>query len=113
MDYTLAEKYEYIPEWNDNKNSKSPITFKCSYLTNEEFDQCFTIGSNGLEVDRKKLFKLSVDKIENLSVKGKGIFTPVDFLKLRGFGGLYTEVTTDMIAKNNEEPGKNSLQPST
>lgn len=111
MEITLEKKYDFIPEWSGNAEDENPIVFKCSYLTNADYDSCMTIGSE-VKIDRIKIFKKSLDKIENMTVNGKAIYTPEDFLKLQGIGGLFTEVTTEMIGRNNKEPGKNFERPS-
>lgn len=113
MDFNLKENYVIIPEWGGNKEDANPMEIHCSYLDPGQLDECTTVGSDGVHLDRKKYFTLSVNKLVNCNINGKGIFTAKEFLKQKKLSGLYVEVTTKMISLNNEEPSKNSLQPTT
>lgn len=117
MDISFADNWEYIPEWNNNKNEATPIIFYMNYLTASEKSKClkeeyFTDDSGQTRVriipDRDKFFRFAVSKIDNLKINGKTISNANDFLAIKRIGKLFDEVVTQIIIK--ESRGEDELK---
>lgn len=106
MDIKLEKKFDFIPEWNNNKQEDEPVVFHCQLLTVAEYEGCMKVGDT-VTIDRRAYLKKSILKIDNLSVGGKPIYDADEFLRARGVSALFTEVSTHLLTINSEEPGKN------
>ena len=103
----ISKTYEYIPEWNDNRDSDNPVKMTANYLTTAQIERCMNIGSSNISIDRKQYLRESNPKFENLSVNDIPVCTADEFLKARGLGPLFSEVTTHILEQNNQGIGKN------
>ena len=107
MKITLSTGEEFIPKWQGNDKSESPIIFKLHYLTMPERESCqYFVApiddkkrsekSIRVRVDLSRFFMLGVESIKGLTVEvdgvEKAILTAEDFMALPGMDDLYTEV---------------------
>jgi len=108
MELTFSNEFEYIPYFNNNKDSDKPVKITCRYMTTPErvkyIDvELLTVGS---EVKTKTIFKnegllkVSVLKIENLKVNGMEIKTAKDLLAIEGLSQLSDEIASYIATRN-------------
>lgn len=116
MKIIIDDKYEFVPEWNGNREDENPIKFYCRYLTVPErarvIQKNIEVGGESAAVlvnyKEKEIFDLSVIRIENLEVNGKKIATATDFhLSSSGLGGLFDECVQEFIQRNVRRELKN------
>lgn len=113
MKVDLSDKYEYIPEWNDNKKDASPIVFRCRYLTTPERQKCiierFVNGELEVMQDDAEIMRYAVESIENLedADSGQKITKGDQLAKVRKLASLVREVATDVVLKNMRPELKN------
>ena len=107
MDIIISKTYEYIPEWDGNRESENPVKMICDYLTTAQIERCMSIGSANISIDRRQYLKESRPRFENLSVNGIPVCNADEFLKARGLGPLFSELTTHILEQNNQGISKN------
>lgn len=102
---TIEDKYDIIPTVNGNDKDNAPMIFHCKVLSPSEREQCLKFdvermtedGRAPVTVDRRQMFLLSVQSIENCTVNGKEITTARQFLQQPGVSEYYDDVTIKMI----------------
>jgi len=112
MEITIVREYDFVPEWNGNKNDAKPITFKMRRLTTGERDKLirYKITDNGdvsIEPDRQGLFLSAVMGIEHLTLNSEPVKLARDFLTKPGLDNLFIEVVADVMGQNSKEDLKN------
>ncbi len=113
MEITIERDYDYIPKWQDNDKSASPIVFHMQHLSTIERDKLidYTVGADGnvqMKTDRPGMFLRAVKKIDNLMVNGERISTAKDFLDRPGLNGLLAEIIGNIISTDGRTDLKNS-----
>jgi hypothetical protein len=102
---TIEDRYDIIPTVNGNDKDEAPMIFHCKVLNPNEREQCLKFevekmsedGRAPVTVDRRQMFLLSVQSIENCNVNGKDITTARQFLQQSGMSAYYDDVTLKMI----------------
>ena len=111
MDVKIKRFIEYPPNWNENKESENPIVAKLKYLTTDEFDDCYNItpqvvnvkgkqvAGGSITVDKKKMFLYAVLGFTNFTITDESnkkieIKTGQDVLDAPGLEGLFLEIIT-------------------
>ena len=113
MKVDLNEKYEYIPEWNGNREDPSPIVFHCKYLTTGERQKCivekFVQAELVVEQDDVAIMRYAVDYIENLEDEDSGqkISKGDQIVGVRKLASLVREVANDAVLRNMRPDLKN------
>ena len=104
-------EYEYIPEWNGNKEDANPIKATISLLTPAQRDDCYDYEFGGPEVmikpNMKQFVRLGVKAISNLTVDGKAVTDGRILCATIGLDGLYSELATEVIRANTRQDLKN------
>jgi hypothetical protein len=116
MKIDINDKYEFIPEWNENLQDESPIKVHCHYMTPPERDKCITkdlISDSGEMKFRFKqhdivIIKTIIDRIENFEVNGNQVTNAAQLLKIPGVDRLVSEIASDAVMRNAEQDSKNS-----
>jgi hypothetical protein len=115
MKFTIAREEEFIPKWNDNEKSDSPIKFILNHLNVIDREGLLAItyddeGKPRFKADNIKACKLGIKRIENLIVNETSIENALQFLASPGLHELAMEVGAKIITMNavkNEADRKN------
>ena len=115
MKVNLDRNYEYIPEWNGNRDDADPCKFHIRRLTSPEREQCIKTellvqdgdATAKITTDKERLVRLAVTKIENLTVGDSDIKTVKDFLATQGVDGLFEEIASHIITADSKPELKN------
>lgn len=117
MDVKISDTWEYVPEYNGNKDSKNPIKATLRHITVEERDECYEYVDSvgGMRPVRSRFVEKGLVKLANCLENGKEIKNGVELLKSKSYYGLYTELFVELLTNNAlmEEDRKNSESPST
>lgn len=115
MKVSFDDKYDFVPNWNGNKEDASPIIFHCRYLSTTERARCLerevlvdgekTVVKVGYK--DKELFTLSIESIENFEANGKKMLTAADVLASERLGTLFDECVNEFVARNARKDLKN------
>ncbi len=113
MDITIERvEYEYIPEWNDNKEDPKPAKVTIKLLTASERDSCLEYetvdGELAVKPNMQRFVTYGVSAIENLTVNGKEILSGKMLCRTVGLDGLYSELATEVVRSNTKADLKNS-----
>ncbi len=109
MDVKIQRFVDHIPNWKENKKDENPIVVELKYLTTSEFDSCYDItpqminiegeqvAGGKVTVNRKKMFLYAVKKFRNFTTtdeKGekKEIKTGQDLLDTPSLEDLFFEL---------------------
>ncbi len=111
MKLSIEKEYDYIPEWNGNKNDEQPIVFHLRGITDIEREKCITKkyvdGNVEMHTNESQLFRYAVQSIENLEINERQIKTATEFLALPGLSGLFSEVIVEVITNTARKDLKN------
>lgn len=110
MDLGIEKEWEFVPETGVNKDDAHPPTFVLKYLTPSQLNKAISYTPevrNGQEVfvvvyNNDLLFLYGVKEIRNVSLNGKEISKPSDFLKIENplADKWYKEVCGEVSEKN-------------
>lgn len=109
MNIDLADKYVYIPAFNNNRNLDSPIEIECEYLSSTEKKKAIKqevqseAGQPSKVIttyDEDILIKCSRAKIKNLAVNGIEVKTGEELIATRGLASLVSELASEIILRN-------------
>ena len=111
MKLSIEKEYDYIPEWNGNKNDEQPIVFHLRGITDIEREKCITKkyvdGNVEMHTNESQLFRYAVQSIENLEINERQIKTAAEFLALPGLSGLFSEIIVEVITNTARKDLKN------
>lgn len=113
MDIRIGKTYDFIPEWEGNKEEAQPVVFHMRYLTTGERETLirYEFGEDGkvkIVPDRKGLLQAAVLSIEGLKVNGEPCASIRSLLSYPGFDFLVIEAVADVMAQNARQDPKNS-----
>jgi hypothetical protein len=112
MKLCIDKEYQYIPEWNGNKDDDAPIVFNMRGITDIEREKCivkkYVDGNVEMATNESQLFRYAVKSIENLVINDKEIKTAGEFLNCSGLAGLFSEVVVEVITNTARKDLKNS-----
>jgi len=102
---TVKREFEYIPEWNGNREDGGTVKAVIKNLSVDELDQCFTGGRE--VIDRKRLFALGLARLDGLELNGEKIDTAQKVLDAPALHGLYIEICAEVLRVNQRQDLKN------
>lgn len=112
MKCTIEKDYEYVPEWNGNRDEEVPMVFECQALTHPQrkagIHRYYKGGELQIDIDEKALVLGGVKRIRDFEVNGKKIDTPEKLIEEEGLGGLVDDVANHIALRTMEMPVKNS-----
>lgn len=112
MKLQIAKEYDYVPEWNGNKNCDEPVKAKLRALTEPERRQAvkrkYINGQIEIETDTDVYLKYGLVKIENLEVNGEQVNDYKKLTNTPGLSGLCEELAGE-IATNTLTPDLKNL----
>jgi hypothetical protein len=111
MKLLIDKEYDYIPEWNGNKEDDSPIVFHMRAITDGERERFivkkYIDGKVEMTTNETQIFKAGIISIENLNINNKDIKTANDFLTAPGLSGLFSEVVAEILLNTVRKDLKN------
>lgn len=111
MKLSIEKEYQFIPEWNGNKEDEKPIEFNLRGITDLEREKCITKkyvdGNVEMATNESQLFRYAVQGIENLEINNKQIKSASEFLACSGLSGLFAEVVLEILTRTVKKDLKN------
>jgi hypothetical protein len=112
MKCTIEKDYEYVPEWNGNRDDEEPIVVECTSLTHPQrkagIRRYYKGGDMQVDVDEKALVLAAVKRVRNLEINGMKVETGKQLLETEGLAGLVDDVANEIALRTMELPVKNS-----
>lgn len=109
MNIDLSNKYTFIPTFNGNRDSESPLEIECEYLSSVDKKKAIKqevqseAGQPSKVIttyDEDILIKASHCKLKNLSVNGVEIKTGEELISTKGLASLVSELASEIILRN-------------
>ena len=113
MEIIVAREWEYVPEFNGNRESGGDVVCTMQMLTPTQRDQCVSLsvdarGQQVVNTDMTKLVRWGAKAIKGLTVSGIVIKNGADVCITPGLSDLFSELAGEILTKNERPDLKNS-----